>query len=71
MLGLFDSGLGGLTVLRAVRAALPDEEIVFLADQAHVPYGDRSEEELVELLQANVRWLEAAGADAIVMACNT
>ncbi len=71
MLGLFDSGLGGLTVLRAVRAALPDEEIVFLADQAHVPYGDRSEEELVTLLHANVAWLEAAGADAIVMACNT
>uniref|UniRef100_E6PFI7 glutamate racemase n=1 Tax=mine drainage metagenome TaxID=410659 RepID=E6PFI7_9ZZZZ len=71
MLGLFDSGLGGLTVLRAVRAMLPDEEIVFLADQAHVPYGDRREEELVELLHANIAWLEAAGADAIVMACNT
>ena len=71
MLGLFDSGLGGLTVLRAVRAMLPDEEIVFLADQAHVPYGDRREEELVELLHANIAWLEGAGADAIVMACNT
>jgi len=71
MLGLFDSGLGGLTVLRAVRARLPNEDIVFLADQAHVPYGDRREENLVDLLHANIAWLEAAGADAIVMACNT
>ncbi|HUY11801.1 MAG TPA: glutamate racemase [Candidatus Dormibacteraeota bacterium] len=71
MLGLFDSGLGGLSVLRQVRAALPYEDILFLADQANVPYGDRSEEELYRYLRANLAWLEAQGAQAIVMACNT
>lgn len=71
MIGLFDSGLGGLTVVRRVRALLPKHDIVFLADQKHVPYGDREPAELVKLMHANVAWLDAQGADAIVMACNT
>jgi len=70
-LGIFDSGLGGLTVLRSLRAALPDVDVVYLADQAHVPYGDRSSDELRRLLAANVRYLEETGVDAIVMGCNT
>ncbi len=69
--GIFDSGLGGLTVLRRLRAALPGAHAVYLADQAHVPYGDRSEGELVRLLAANVATLENEGVDAIVMGCNT
>lgn len=71
MLGLFDSGLGGLTVVKRVRALLPDHALLFLADQAHVPYGDREPEDLHRLLVQNVRWLDEQGADAIVMACNT
>lgn len=71
MLGIFDSGLGGLTVLRAVRARLPAEDIVYLADQAHVPYGGRTDDDLLALLADNVRVLESAGVDAIVMGCNT
>ncbi len=71
ILGIFDSGLGGLTVLRAVRALLPGEDIVYYADQAHVPYGDRTPDELVQLLAHNVAYLEACGVDAIVMGCNT
>lgn len=71
MLGLFDSGLGGLTVVRRVRELLPAEDLVFFADQAHVPYGDRAPEDLARLLVRNVRWLNQSGADAIVMACNT
>lgn len=71
MLGLFDSGLGGLTVVRRVRALLPRHDLLFLADQAHVPYGDRAPEDLHRLLQTNVGWLAARGARAIVMACNT
>lgn len=71
MLGLFDSGLGGLTVVRRVRELLPDQTLLFLADQAHVPYGDRRPEDLHRLLVRNVRWLDEQGADAIVMACNT
>ncbi len=71
MLGLFDSGLGGLTVVRRVHELLPAEDLLFFADQAHVPYGDRSREDLVNLLAGNVRLLNQMGADAIVMACNT
>ncbi|HEV2262690.1 MAG TPA: glutamate racemase [Candidatus Rubrimentiphilum sp.] len=71
MLGLFDSGLGGLTVLRRVRALLPQHDIIFFADQANVPYGDRTSEELLALLQRNIALLEERGAGAIVMACNT
>ncbi|MDQ6826647.1 MAG: glutamate racemase [Candidatus Eremiobacteraeota bacterium] len=71
MLGLFDSGLGGLTVVRRVRDLLPSEDLLFFADQAHVPYGDRDPHELAGLLEQNVRWLNRCGASAIVMACNT
>ncbi len=71
MLGLFDSGLGGLTVLQRLRKKLPRHDIVFFADQLHVPYGDRTPAELVELLHANVAFLDARHVDAIVMACNT
>lgn len=60
-----------MTVLRHVRARLPHEDIVYLADQAHVPYGERSEDELVVLLAQNVAFLEAAGARGIVMGCNS
>lgn len=71
MIGLFDSGLGGLTVVRRVRALLPQHDLVFLADQAHVPYGDRNADDLAGLMRANLAWLDAQGVDAIVMACNT
>lgn len=71
MIGLFDSGLGGLTVVRQVRALLPKHDIVFLADQKHVPYGDRDPADLANLMRANLAWLDAQGVDAIVMACNT
>jgi glutamate racemase len=71
MLGFFDSGLGGLTVVRRVHELLPRHDLLFFADQAHVPYGDRAPDELLRLLQANMEWLNRSGADLIVMACNT
>lgn len=71
MLGLFDSGLGGLTVVRRVRELLPRHDLLFFADQAHVPYGDRPARELQRLLAHNLAFLDSSGADAIVMACNT
>ena len=71
MIGLFDSGLGGLTVVRRVREALPDADLVFFADQAHMPYGERSADDLVRLVHLNLGWLDAQSLDAIVMACNT
>ncbi len=71
MLGIFDSGLGGLTVLRAVRARLPHEDIVYFADQAHAPYGDRGDDDLAGLFANALRHLEDAGVHAVVMGCNT
>jgi glutamate racemase len=71
MIGLFDSGLGGLTVLARLREHLPWADTIFFADQAHVPYGDRPHGELLRLLRANLRRFDEYGVDAIVMACNT
>lgn len=58
-------------MLRHVRERLPQEDIVYLADQGHVPYGDRSPDELARLLANNVDYLQGCGVDAIVMGCNT
>jgi len=71
ILAIFDSGLGGLTVLRALRALLPSIDLLYLADQAHVPYGDRTPPGLHALMETNIRHLETCGATAIVMGCNT
>jgi glutamate racemase len=71
VIGLFDSGLGGLTVLARVRERMPSVDVLFFADQAHVPYGDRTHAELLLLLRDNLARLENDGVDAIVMACNT
>jgi glutamate racemase len=71
VIGLFDSGLGGLTVLRRIRERMPHADIVYFADQAHVPYGDRDPEDLLDLLTANLTWLDEQRVDAIAMACNT
>ncbi len=71
MLGIFDSGLGGLTVLRTVRARLPQEDLIYFADQAHVPYGDRDDADLARLFAHALGELETAGVDAVVMGCNT
>jgi len=71
VLGLFDSGLGGLTVLKAVRGLAPSEDIVYFADQAHVPYGERTDADLIRLLGENLAFLERFPIAGIVMACNT
>jgi len=71
MIGLFDSGLGGLTVLARLRERLPSVDMLFFADQANVPYGDRDHRDLLDLLRANLARLDESGVDAIVMACNT
>ncbi len=69
---VFDSGVGGLSVLRSLLAELPDERFVYLADSAHVPYGDRPQTFIVERTLAIARYArEACGAKAFVIACNT
>ncbi|MEK7892338.1 glutamate racemase [Burkholderia contaminans] len=70
-IGIFDSGLGGLSVLRAVRAQLPDESFIYVADSHHAPYGPRDEAFITERTLAIGQWLAREGAKALVIACNT
>jgi glutamate racemase len=70
-LGVFDSGLGGLTVVRALREALPNERIVYLGDTARVPYGTRGPATVVKYALACARHLVGRKVKAIVIACNT
>ncbi|WP_437963655.1 glutamate racemase [Sorangium sp. So ce260] len=70
-LGVFDSGLGGLTVVRALRRRCPAEDIVYLGDTARVPYGTRSPETVVRYALGCARVLIGRGVKAIVVACNT
>jgi len=69
-LGIFDSGIGGLSVLREIRRQLPGERLLFLADQAHVPYGPRPLEEVRGFAEAISAYLISQGAKLIVVACN-
>ena len=71
-IGVFDSGVGGLTVLRALKAALPDEGTVYLGDTARVPYGTRSAQTVARYAVNNARTLvEQADIKLLVVACNT
>lgn len=70
-IGIFDSGIGGATVLRQLQRLLPYEDLLFLADHANCPYGARPAAELRALSAANTRWLLDRGAKQIVVACNT
>lgn len=69
--GVFDSGVGGVSVLRELVRALPHEDFVFFGDSAHNPYGEKTPDEVVTLSRAIVGDLLAAGCKAIVVACNT
>src|SRR5687767_570943 len=69
--GIFDSGVGGLSVAREIRRALPAEDLLYVADTAYCPYGDRPVDEVRERALAVGRHLEAAGAKAVIVACNT
>ena len=70
-IGIFDSGVGGLSILRHVRAQLPHEHLVYVADSGFAPYGDKPESVVAERSLAIARFLVAQGAKAIVVACNT
>lgn len=70
-IGVFDSGVGGLSVLRAVRRVLPGEPLVYLADHAHAPYGDRSPDAITDRTLRIGHWLVQQGCRAVVVACNT
>lgn len=70
-IGVFDSGVGGLSVLRHLRAQLPHENFIYIADQAHVPYGRRSLADIRALSESITRFLLSQNAKLIVIACNT
>ena len=69
--GIFDSGLGGLTVWDAIQQRLPDLPLVYLGDNAHAPYGVRDAEDVYQLTTQGVERLWAAGCDLVILACNT
>ncbi|GAB4057475.1 glutamate racemase [Uliginosibacterium sediminicola] len=70
-IGVFDSGVGGLSVLREIRARLPHEELLYVADSGYAPYGNRSAAEIIARSQYISEFLLAQGAKALVIACNT
>lgn len=69
--GVFDSGVGGLSVLREIRRALPHEDLIYVADSGHAPYGDQPSEFIEGRASAVVKFLLAANVKAITIACNT
>ena len=69
--GIFDSGLGGLTVLEAAHKRLPEVDFIYLADSANAPYGVRTADNIYDLTTAAVQRLFDAGCDLVILACNT
>jgi len=70
-IGVFDSGVGGLSVLTEIRQRLPDESLLYLADAGHVPYGEKSPEFIIERCLTIAGFFHEQGAKALVVACNT
>ena len=70
-IGVFDSGIGGLSVLKALRAALPHEDFIYLADNGHAPYGERDTAHVLARSQAVTQYLARQNIKALVVACNT
>lgn len=70
-IGIFDSGVGGLSVAQEIAQYLPNERIVYFADTAHVPYGPRPDHEIRELTAKAIEWLYRQGCKVAVVACNT
>jgi glutamate racemase len=71
MIGIFDSGLGGLTVLKDIHHTLPQYDYLYLADSARAPYGGRSKEAITEFSRQAAEWLFSQGCTLVIFACNT
>ena len=71
MIGIFDSGVGGLSVFREIRKLLPEESYIYYSDNAHCPYGEKTREYITDRARYITRLLLSKGADIIVVACNT
>lgn len=70
-IGLFDSGVGGLTVLREMYRQLPNESILYFGDTARLPYGTRSQTEIIQFVREILTWMTDQGVKMVIMACNT
>lgn len=70
-IGVFDSGIGGLSILKALRQRMPQEDFVYISDRGHAPYGERSDDFVRERSRVLTEALVAQGAKAVVVACNT
>src|SRR5262245_64924794 len=70
-IGVFDSGIGGLTVLRALVQQLPNEDFIYLGDTARLPYGTKTDEVIIRYSRENTEFLLAKGIKMLVVACNT
>lgn len=70
-IGLFDSGLGGLTVLRELYRQIPQESVVYFGDTARLPYGTRSQAEILQFVREILQWMVDQGTKMVIMACNT
>ena len=70
-IGIFDSGVGGLTVFKAIAHRLPNESLLYFGDTAHLPYGTRSQSEILTFVRDILSWMQNQGAKIVVMACNT
>ena len=70
-IGVFDSGIGGISVLREIRSQMPEESVLYFGDQTHIPYGPRPMEQIRSFSEAITRFLLAEKAKVIVVACNT
>ena len=71
MIGIFDSGVGGLSVFREIRKLLPEESYIYYSDNAHCPYGEKSIEYIIDRARVITSFLISKGAEIIVVACNT
>jgi glutamate racemase len=70
-IGIFDSGVGGLTIYKEIHKLLPHENIIYLADSKNAPYGEKSKEEIIQISVKNTEYLLSRGCKIIVVACNT
>ena len=70
-IGVFDSGMGGLTVMREIMRQIPNEKVIYFGDTARVPYGSKSKETVTRFSRQIVRFLQSKQVKAIVVACNT
>lgn len=70
-IGVFDSGVGGLTVLQEINRQLPHESIVYFGDTARLPYGKRTQTEIIEFVQQILVWMQSQQVKMVIMACNT